>query len=125
MKGGTPWTSLTDRKSFMIISGGVNIYPQAIEDALALHPKVGDAAVIGVPDAEMGEAVKAVIEPAEGVAPTSELAEELVEFLRGKVARYMVPESVDFIDKMPRLPTGKLYKKALRERYWPARQPQG
>ncbi len=108
---------LTDRRSFMIISGGVNIYPQAIEDALALHPKVGDAAVIGVPDEEMGESVKAVIEPAPGVAPTPALAAELTEFLRGKVARYMVPKSVDFIDRMPRLPTGKLYKKALRERY--------
>ena len=108
---------LTDRRFFMIISGGVNIYPQAIEDALALHPSVQDAAVIGVPDAEMGEAVKAVIEPAPGVAPTPELAEEIVSFLRGKVARFMLPRSVDFIDQMPRLPTGKLYKRALRERY--------
>ena len=108
---------LTDRRFFMIISGGVNIYPQAIEDALALHPSVQDAAVIGVPDAEMGEAVKAVIEPAPGVAPTPELAEAIVEFLRGKVARFMLPRSVDFIDQMPRLPTGKLYKRALRERY--------
>lgn len=108
---------LTDRRSFMIISGGVNIYPQAIEDALVLHPLVADAAVIGVPDAEMGEAVKAVIEPEQGVAADAALAAEFVEFLRGKVARYMVPRSVDFIDRMPRLPTGKLYKKALRERY--------
>ncbi|RCW69451.1 acyl-CoA synthetase [Pseudorhodoferax soli] len=108
---------LTDRRFFMIISGGVNIYPQAIEDALALHPSVQDAAVIGVPDPEMGEAVKAVIEPAPGVAPTPALAEELIGFLRGKVARYMLPRSLDFIDVMPRLPTGKLYKRALRERY--------
>lgn len=108
---------LTDRRFYMIISGGVNIYPQAIEDALALHPSVQDVAVIGVPDAEMGEAVKAVIEPAPGVAPTTALAEELVSFLRGKVARFMLPRSVDFIDVMPRLPTGKLYKRALRERY--------
>ena len=111
---------LTDRQSFMIISGGVNIYPQAIEDALALHPKVADVAVIGVPDEEMGEAVKAVIEPAPGFAATPALAAELIDFLRGKVARYMVPRSVDFIDAMPRLPTGKLYKKGLRERYWSA-----
>jgi len=108
---------LTDRRFFMIISGGVNIYPQAIEDALALHPSVQDAAVIGVPDAEMGEAVKAVIEPAPGVAPTPALAEALISFLHGKVARFMLPRSVDFIDEMPRLPTGKLYKRALRERY--------
>lgn len=108
---------LTDRASFMIISGGVNIYPQPIENALALHPKVADVAVIGVPDEEMGEAVKAIVEPAPGVAPSPELALEVIEFLRDKVARYMLPKSVDFIDTMPRLPTGKLYKKALRERY--------
>ncbi|MBB2919337.1 acyl-CoA synthetase [Cupriavidus alkaliphilus] len=108
---------LTDRKTFMIISGGVNIYPQAIEDALVTHGKVADAAVIGVPDAEMGETVKAIIEPAEGVAPSAELAEELLRYLRGRVARYMVPKSIDFTDKLPRLPTGKLYKQALRERY--------
>ncbi|MCA0243478.1 MAG: acyl-CoA synthetase [Proteobacteria bacterium] len=108
---------LTDRASFMIISGGVNIYPQAVENALALHPAVADVAVIGVPDDEMGEAVKAIVEPADGVLPSPELAAAIVDFLRGKVARYMLPKSVDFIDRMPRLPTGKLYKKALRERY--------
>ena len=108
---------LTDRKDFMIISGGVNIYPQAIEDALALHPKVADVAVIGVPDPEMGESVKAIVEPAPGVEPDAGLAEEILAHVRGRVARYMVPRSVDFIDRMPRLPTGKLYKKGLRERY--------
>jgi fatty-acyl-CoA synthase len=108
---------LTDRKAFMIISGGVNIYPQAIEDALAVHPDVHDAAVIGVPDAEMGEQVKAIVEPAPGVAPSEALAERLLDYLRTRVARYMVPRSIDFIDAMPRLPTGKLYKQALRERY--------
>ncbi|MCZ4313959.1 acyl-CoA synthetase [Comamonadaceae bacterium G21597-S1] len=110
---------LTDRQSFMIISGGVNIYPQAIEDALALHPSVADVAVIGVPNPEMGEEVKAVIEPANGVAPSGALAEELLTFLRGKLARYMIPRSIEFTDALPRLPTGKLYKKALRDRYWP------
>ncbi|MNO53653.1 Long-chain-fatty-acid--CoA ligase FadD13 [compost metagenome] len=110
---------LTDRKNFMIISGGVNIYPQAIEDALALHPQVGDVAVIGVPNAEMGEEVKAIIEPAPGVEPSEQLGAELVEFLRDRVARYMLPRSVDFIDCMPRMPTGKLSKQQLRERYWP------
>ncbi|MGO4326183.1 acyl-CoA synthetase [Cupriavidus sp. 2TAF22] len=109
---------LTDRKAFMIISGGVNIYPQAIEDALVIHPSVGDAAVIGVPNPEMGEEVKAIVEPAAGVSPTPELAEELLAYLRTKVAKYMVPRSLDFIDAMPRLPTGKLYKTSLRERYW-------
>jgi long-chain acyl-CoA synthetase len=113
---------LTDRKAFMIISGGVNIYPQAIEDALILHPKVGDVAVFGVPDAEMGEAVKAVIEPAPGVEPTDELAAELMAFSRARLAHYMAPKSVEFIVEMPRLPTGKLYKKALRETYWTGRQ---
>ncbi|QEZ48926.1 acyl-CoA synthetase [Cupriavidus oxalaticus] len=108
---------LTDRKTFMIISGGVNIYPQAIEDALVTHPKVEDAAVIGVPDAEMGESVKAIVETAPGVEPSPALAEELIVYLRGKVARYMVPKSVEFIEHMPRLPTGKLYKQALREQF--------
>ena len=114
---------LTDRKAFMIISGGVNIYPQAIEDALVLHPKVGDVAVIGIPNAEMGEEVKAIIEPAPGVPPSEALAAELIAFTRDKVARYMVPKSIDFIEAMPRLPTGKLYKRALRDKYWPAAKP--
>jgi len=112
---------LTDRKAFMIISGGVNIYPQAIEDALILHPKVGDVAVFGVPDEEMGEAVKAVIEPAPGVAPDEALAAELLAFARDHLAHYMAPRSVDFIEEMPRLPTGKLYKRVLKDRYWEGR----
>lgn len=110
---------LTDRKSFMIISGGVNIYPQAIEDALALHPAVGDVAVIGIPSEEMGEDVKAVVEPAPGVEPSQALAAELIDFLRDKVARYMLPRSVDFVNQLPRSATGKLFKKVLRDRYWP------
>jgi long-chain acyl-CoA synthetase len=109
---------LTDRKAFMIISGGVNIYPQAIEDALIMHPLVADVAVIGVPDPDMGEAVKAVIEPRPGVEPSDELAADLIAFVRGRVASYMVPRSIDFIQEMPRLPTGKLYKRVLRDRYW-------
>jgi fatty-acyl-CoA synthase len=102
----------------MIISGGVNIYPQQIEDALALHPKITDVAVIGVPDEELGEEVKAVVEPAPGVAPSAELAEEIRAFVRDKLGRQLTPRSVDFVDELPRLPTGKLYKKVLRERYW-------
>jgi long-chain acyl-CoA synthetase len=113
---------LTDRKAFMIISGGVNIYPQAIEDALILHPKVGDVAVFGVPHAEMGEAVKAVVEPASGVEPDEALRDELMAFARGKLAHYMAPRSLDFIEEMPRLPTGKLYKRLLKDKYWEGRK---
>jgi fatty-acyl-CoA synthase len=113
---------LTDRKAFMIISGGVNIYPQAIEDALVTHPKVADVAVFGIPHAEMGEAVKAVIEPAPGHAPSDELAEELLAYARAHMAHYMAPRSIDFIAEMPRLPTGKLYKRLLRDAYWQDRK---
>jgi fatty-acyl-CoA synthase len=109
---------LTDRKAFMIISGGVNIYPQAIEDALILHPDVADVAVFGVPHDDMGEEVKAVVELVPGAVASERLAAELMAHARERVAAYMVPRSVDFIDKMPRLPTGKLYKRALRDRYW-------
>jgi fatty-acyl-CoA synthase len=108
---------LTDRRAFMIISGGVNIYPQAIEDALILHPAVRDVAVIGVPNPDFGEEVKAVVELADGETPSPALSEALIDFLRQRVARYMVPKSIDFIDQLPRLPTGKLYKQALRARY--------
>ncbi|MGW4718406.1 acyl-CoA synthetase [Nocardia sp. NPDC004260] len=108
---------LTDRKAFMIISGGVNIYPQEVEDALALHPKVLDVAVIGVPDEEMGESVKAVVQPAPGAEPGPALATELREYLRDRIAHYKVPRSFDFADDLPRTPTGKLVKGKLRERY--------
>ncbi|WP_040796722.1 acyl-CoA synthetase [Nocardia higoensis] len=108
---------LTDRKAFMIISGGVNIYPQEIEDALALHPKVLDVAVIGVPDEEMGESVKAVVQAAPGVATGPELAAELREYLRERIAHYKVPRSVDFTEELPRTPTGKLVKGKLRAQY--------
>ena len=113
---------LTDRKAFMIISGGVNIYPQAIEDALVTHPKVADVAVFGVPDPEMGEAVKAVIEPAPGQTPSDDLAAELMTYARERLAHYMAPRSIDFIEEMPRLPTGKLYKRILRDAYWQDRK---
>ena len=110
----------TDRKSFLIISGGVNIYPQAVEDALALHPKVADVAVIGVPSADLGEEVKAIVQPAPGVEPSPALADELTAFLTGRIARHTVPRSIDFMAELPRLPTGKLYKKILKDRYWAA-----
>ena len=112
---------LTDRKAFMIISGGVNIYPQQIEDVLALHPKVSDVAVIGVPNADLGEEVKAVVEPAPGIEPSDVLAQEIMEFVRERLGRQLTPRSVDFTDALPRLPTGKLYKKALRDQYWGSR----
>ena len=108
---------LTDRKAFMIISGGVNIYPQEIEDALTLHPAVADIAVFGVPDDEFGESVKAVVQVAPGVDANAETAERLRSYAREHLAAFKVPKTVDFIDEMPRLPTGKLYKRVLRERY--------
>jgi fatty-acyl-CoA synthase len=108
---------LTDRKSFMIISGGVNIYPQEIENALALHPKVLDVGVIGVPDAEMGESVRAVVQPSPGVDGDDLLGEELRTYLRDRIAHYKVPRDFVFADELPRTPTGKLVKSKLRERY--------
>jgi len=106
---------LTDRKAFMIISGGVNIYPREIEDVLIGHPKVRDVAVFGMPDAEMGERVAAVIEPA--VEPSPALAAELSAYAALHLARYKLPKTIDFTAALPRLPTGKLYKKALRDDY--------
>ncbi len=113
---------LTDRKAFMIISGGVNIYPQEVENALALHPKIFDVAVIGVPDAEMGEQVKAVVQLRDGVTPSDELAEEIIGYVRERIARYKAPRSVDFVDELPRLATGKLAKRILINRYVEAHQ---
>ena len=109
---------LTDRATFMIISGGVNIYPQEIEDALIMHPKVADVAVVGVPNEEMGEEVKAVVQPPEGVEGDDALADELLEYAREHIAHYKCPRSIDFMDQLPRLPTGKLYKRLLKDRYW-------
>jgi long-chain acyl-CoA synthetase len=109
---------LTDRKAHMIISGGVNIYPQETENVLAAHPAVVDVAVIGVPDDEMGEAVKAVVQPVDGLVRDDALADELLSHCRAKLATYKCPRSVDFVDELPRDPNGKLYKRLLRERYW-------
>ncbi|MEG9863009.1 MAG: AMP-binding protein [Parvularculales bacterium] len=108
---------LTDRKAFMIISGGVNIYPQEIEDCLLMHDKVADAAVFGLPDEEMGEFVQAVVEPIEGVEVGDELAAELAAYMRDSIANYKVPKVIDFRDTLPRLPTGKLYKRLLKDEY--------
>ncbi len=111
------WLYLTDRRAFMIISGGVNIYPRDAEDALALHPAVFDVAVIGVPDPEMGEAVLAVVQPGPGAVPGPELERELIAHTRTHVAAFKAPRRVVFTDDMPRTPTGKLIKQKLRERY--------
>ncbi len=113
---------LTDRSTFMIISGGVNIYPQECENLLITHPKVADAAVFGVPNDDLGEEVKAVVQAMPGVATGPALAQELIEFCGLHLARQKCPRSVDFIAELPRLPTGKLYKKALRDRYWAGRK---
>jgi long-chain acyl-CoA synthetase len=109
---------LTDRKAFMIIAGGVNIYPQEIEDCLVLHPKVADVAVFGVPNEDLGEEVKAVVQPAEGVEGSEDFARELIAYAREHIAHFKVPRSVDFVAELPRLPTGKLYKRLLRDAYW-------
>jgi acyl-CoA synthetase (AMP-forming)/AMP-acid ligase II len=108
---------LTDRRRFMIISGGVNIYPAEIENALVMHDKVLDVAVFGLPDADMGEVVQAVVQLVPGVGPGEELAEELRAYARGRLAGYKVPRRVDFRDDLPRLPTGKLAKQALRDEF--------
>jgi acyl-CoA synthetase (AMP-forming)/AMP-acid ligase II len=113
---------LTDRVSHMIISGGVNIYPQEIENVLALHPAVADVAVIGVPDAEMGESVKAVVQAADPSAASEELGQELIGYCRERLAGFKCPRSVDFVDELPRLPTGKLLKRVLRDEYWKDRK---
>ncbi|MGA9276279.1 AMP-binding protein [Ilumatobacter sp.] len=109
---------LTDRKTFMIISGGVNIYPQETENLLITHPKVADAAVFGVPNEDLGEEVKAVVQPMPGIEHDDALARELIEFCSEHLARQKVPRSIDFDAGLPRLPTGKLYKRILRDRYW-------
>jgi fatty-acyl-CoA synthase len=113
---------LTDRAAHMIISGGVNIYPQETEDVLIEHPAVVDVAVIGVPSEDMGEEVKAVVEVANGVTPGPDFADELIAFCRERLTSYKCPRSVDVVDELPRDPNGKLYKRLLRERYWEGRQ---
>jgi acyl-CoA synthetase (AMP-forming)/AMP-acid ligase II len=110
---------LTDRKSYMIISGGVNIYPQETEDVLITHPDVADVAVFGVPNEEMGEEVKAVVQPHDMAKAGKALEEQLILFCRKHLSPIKCPRSVDFEAELPRTPTGKLVKRHLRERYWP------
>jgi len=109
---------LTDRKSFMIISGGVNIYPQEIENLLITHPKVADAAVVGAPDEEMGEKVVAVIQPMDWAADHEALRAELSAYTRQNLSHVKAPRQIDFMQELPRHPTGKLYKRLIRDAYW-------
>jgi acyl-CoA synthetase (AMP-forming)/AMP-acid ligase II len=109
---------LTDRATFMVVSGGVNIYPQEIENVLVLHPKVVDVAVFGVPNDDFGEEVKAVVQPADWADVDQGLDTELMDLCRGHLAGYKCPRSIDFQQELPRDPNGKLYKRRLRERYW-------
>jgi long-chain acyl-CoA synthetase len=112
---------LTDRKAFMIISGGVNIYPQEAENLLINHPKVMDCAVFGVPNADFGEEVKAVVQPRDMADAGPALAEELIAYCRQNLSAIKCPRSIDFEAELPRHPTGKLYKRLLRDRYWQGR----
>ena len=112
------WLYLTDRKSFMIISGGVNIYPQEIENHLVTHPKVQDVAVIGGPHEEMGEEVIAVIQPVDLALATDALRAELTDYAREKLSGVKIPRRIDFMAELPRHDTGKLYKRLLRDQYW-------
>jgi long-chain acyl-CoA synthetase len=116
------WLFLSDRKADMIISGGVNIYPAEIENVLATHPKVADVGVIGIPNEDWGEEVKALVELNDGVEPSDELIGELGEFCRKNLAGYKVPRSFEFRDSLPRTDTGKLLKRELRDPYWSGRE---
>jgi long-chain acyl-CoA synthetase len=116
---------LTGRSAELIISGGVNIYPAEIDAVLLTHPAVGDAGTIGIPNDEWGEEVKAVVELREGIEPSPELATELREFCRDKLASYKLPRSIDFVDELPRHDNGKLYRRKLRELYVTDEDPTG
>jgi long-chain acyl-CoA synthetase len=111
---------LMDRKADMIISGGVNIYPAEIESVMTGDSRIADVAVFGIPDDEWGEQVKAVVELADGVAPSPQLEAEIIDFCRQRLAGFKCPRTVDFIDTLPRDPNGKLYKRKLRDPYWAA-----
>ncbi|MDQ1436804.1 MAG: long-chain acyl-CoA synthetase [Acidimicrobiaceae bacterium] len=119
---GDGYLYLTDRKAYMIISGGVNIYPQEAENVLVMHPKVADAAVFGVPNEEMGEEVKAVVQPVDMADAGPELERELLAYCKSQLAGFKCPRSVDFEAELPRHPTGKLYKRLLKDRYWQGHQ---
>lgn len=109
---------LTDRKAYTIISGGVNVYPQEAEDVLVMHPRVADAAVFGIPDEEMGEQVKAVVQLVDGADESPDIASELIGWCRERLSPIKCPKSIDFTDALPRHATGKLYKRLLKDEYW-------
>jgi long-chain acyl-CoA synthetase len=113
---------LCDRGSDVIISGGVNIYPAEIEGALSGHPAVADVAVFGIPHDDWGEEVKAVVEPVDGVDPGPGLTADLLAFLDGRVAKFKLPRTIDYVAELPRDPNGKLYKRRLRDPYWAGRE---
>src|SRR4051812_29746602 len=112
---------LCDRKSDMIIAGGVNIYPAEIEGEILAHPQVADVAVFGIPDDDMGEQIKAVVQPEEGVAADEALRASIMAHIEGRLGKYKWPRSIDFVDELPREPTGKLLKRTLRDPYWEGR----
>ena len=105
----------------MIIAGGVNIYPAEIEGAIHEHPQVADVAVFGIPDDDMGEQIKAVVQPLDGVAGDDALRASIVEHIQQRLGKYKWPRSIDFVDELPREPTGKLLKRKLRDPYWEGR----
>jgi long-chain acyl-CoA synthetase len=109
---------LCDRKADMIISGGVNIYPAEIEGELACHPQVADVAVFGIPHPDWGEEIKAVVQPADGVAGSPELTADLLAFAAARLAKFKLPRTIDYLPELPRDPNGKLYKRRLRDPYW-------
>ena len=124
LRVGRPWAMLaipmylTDRKHFMIISGGVNIYPQEAENALITHDAVVDAAVFGVPNPDFGEEVKGVVQLRDPAMGTPEMEVELLDYCRSQLSSIKCPRSIDFRDELPRHPTGKLYKRLLKDEYW-------
>jgi fatty-acyl-CoA synthase len=109
---------LTDRRSFTIVAGGVNIYPQEAENALVMHPAVADAAVFGVPNADLGEEVKGVVQLLDHSQAGPAMEQELLSFCRSRLAAFKCPRSIDFDEQLPRQDTGKLYKRLLKDRYW-------
>jgi long-chain acyl-CoA synthetase len=113
---------LSDRTSDVIISGGVNIYPVEVDAVLLTHPAVADVATVGVPNPEWGEEVKSVVELREEFEATTDLAEELVAYCRQRLAAFKCPRSIDFTEKLPRLETGKILRRVVREKYWKGRE---
>jgi long-chain acyl-CoA synthetase len=113
---------LCDRRSDMIISGGVNIYPAEIEGELLCHPDVADVAVFGIPHEEWGEEIKAVVQPVAGAEPGPALTATLLAFLADRLAKFKLPRTIDYVDDLPRDPNGKLYKRHLRDAYWKGRE---